>query len=233
MVRIGIVEDEAASAAVIADYLGRYAEESGKEIHCRFFDRADVFLGAFRSDFDIIFMDIEMPGLSGMDAAGKLREIDQNVILVFVTNIQQFAIKGYAVSALDYILKPINYFALSSFMDKAIRILGGREPKELMIKCVDGLRRVLLSQIYYIEVRRHKLIYYTADGDLESWGSLNELEKTYPADFCRCHVGYLVNMQHLLRIEGDDAIVGRSRLKISRSRKRCFLASFAKYLGGR
>ena len=103
--------------------------------------------------YDIILLDVQMRRLDGMSAAESIRRIDPEVILIFITNMAQFAIRGYAVDALDYILKPVPYFAFSQQMQKAIDRVRKRQKVYLMVPVEGGLRRVDVNTIYYLESR--------------------------------------------------------------------------------
>ena len=104
MYQIAIVEDEAANRDQLKEYVGRYGEESGDSFSVQCFANGDALLRHFDGQFDLILMDIEMPGADGMQIAHRLRELDSQVILVFITNMAQYAIQGYSVQALDYIM---------------------------------------------------------------------------------------------------------------------------------
>ena len=99
-----------------------------------------------------------------MTAAEKIREHDSEVVIIFITNMPQYAIKGYLVDALDYVLKPVSYFAFSQRIDRALVRMKRRDRKYLTIAVKGGMQKIDISQIYYVEVQDHDLIYYTAAG---------------------------------------------------------------------
>ena len=234
MIRAAIVEDEKEAADTLRAYAERYGAEKGEEIRAEYFDNAASFLTDYRADFDVVFLDIEMPVLDGMTAAEKLRALDPYVLIVFVTNMQQYAIKGYSVSALDFIVKPVTYYGFASLMNKAVRALKTKEEREIVIGVSGSVRRVPVSRVLYVEVARHRLTYHTEDGNFEAWGNLNELENELPPDlFSRCNACYLVNLKHVRAVDGDDATVGGDVLRISHLRKKAFMSDLAKYLGRR
>lgn len=113
MLRCAIVEDTAQELEHLQNGLKRYSAERALPLNVTAFGNAADFLEHYCADYDIVFMDIELPGLNGMEAAHRLREIDRQVILIFVTNMAQYAVKGYEVDALDYIIKPAQYGPLS------------------------------------------------------------------------------------------------------------------------
>lgn len=111
MIKIAIVEDEAAVRDQLTDYVRRYTRQYGTEFEVTCFTDGDEILENYRPAFDIIFLDVEMKRLNGMETAQRIRELDDDVLLIFITNMAQYAIKGYSVGALDYVLKPVPYFA--------------------------------------------------------------------------------------------------------------------------
>ena len=231
--RIAIVEDEKDVAGELTTLLEIYEKNTGAQLSYVCFADAVSFLGNYRTDYDLVFMDIKLPGMNGMKAAGKLREMDKNIIIVFVTNMRQYAIKGYAVEALDFIVKPVDALSLNTLMDKAFRIISSRGSHDsITIKTKGGLQRILISDLHYVEVRKHKLTYHTTYGEIDSWGAMADIEKMLPMErFSRCNNCYLVSLQHIKSLGGDDVVVGRDILKIARTRKKEFLADFARFLG--
>ena len=134
-VKIAIVEDEAASAQLLEECLLRYRTEAGAEMMITRFSNAEELLRDYRGEFDLLFMDVDMPGINGIDASRRLREMDSRVVLIFVTNLAQYAIYGYEVDALDYILKPVNYYALKLKLRKALEVVRSRAPALMMLPC--------------------------------------------------------------------------------------------------
>ena len=133
MLNIAIVEDDPQAAGLLTDYLDRYAQERGISCNSVIFNDAVDFLTGYKASFDLVFMDIELPGLDGMEAARRLREMDRSVILIFVTNMANFAVKGYEVDALDFIVKPVTYFPFSIKLDRAVKRLESRQERELVV----------------------------------------------------------------------------------------------------
>ena len=125
--KIAVVDDDAEAVKKLCGYIDRYGGESGKIFDVKTFSNLSVLLSEYRNGYDILFMDVELPDGSGIDAAGEIRKRDEDVIIVFVTNMAQFAIRGYAVDALDYVLKPVPYFAFTQQLQKAVNRLQKRQ----------------------------------------------------------------------------------------------------------
>ena len=233
MIRVAIVEDDPQVQQQLVDYLHRYERQFGRMFELTRFSDGDEIISDYRPVYDIILLDVQMRRMDGMSAAESIRRIDPEVILIFITNMAQFAIRGYAVDALDYILKPVPYFAFSQQMQKAIDRVRKRQKVYLMVPVEGGLRRVDVNTIYYLESEGHSVRLYTESEQLLSPGSLKAFEEKLAGHpFARCNSGYLVNLRHVRGISGDDAIVGDERLKISRGRRSEFLAAFSRFVGG-
>ncbi len=232
--RVAIVEDEQAAAQQLAEYLKWYSERGGVSFKVDTFTNAETFMLGYKPDFDVVFMDIELPGMSGMDAAKKLREADRLVSIVFVTNMQQFAAKGYSVGASDFLIKPVTYYALSTMLDRVLPSLAGNKDKEITIKTSNGMRRVFVNSIAYIEVRSHKLIYHTESDTIDGWGSLNELESRAEfGGFARGNNCYLINLRYVTEVDGTDVKVLGDTLQLSRQKRKAFVRRLNEYLGDR
>lgn len=144
MYTIHVVEDDLKTAELLASYLQRYATSRGIDVTVSIFSNAFDFLEGYGEHVDAVFFDIEMPGMTGMDAAKRLREKDSNVTIVFATNLAQFAIEGYSVNAFDFILKPFSYPAMELKFDRIFKELSHKS-KEATITLTrkDGVQIVL------------------------------------------------------------------------------------------
>ena len=105
--RVAIVDDVRKDAQLLREHLRRYQGDNGGEWETALYANAEDFLARYRPEFDLVILDIDMPGLNGVDAARRIREMGDNVVLMFVTNMPQYALQGYAVDAIDYLIKPV------------------------------------------------------------------------------------------------------------------------------
>ena len=233
MIRIAILEDEAPVREDLAGYLRRYTRQYGTKFEVSLFADGDEILEDYRPNWDIILLDVEMPRLDGMTTAERIRKLDSEVILIFITNMAQYAIRGYAVDAMDYILKPVPYFAFSQQLQKAIRRLEKRAKAYLTVPVEGGFRRVDLSGVYYLESAGHKVRLYTEEGEWTAPGSLRQYEETLAdKQFARCNSGYLVNLAQVRGMQDGMVLVGPHSLQISRPRRKAFVEALTDYVGG-
>ena len=232
MIKIAIVEDEQLYAKQLHEYLRKYEKENGEAIEVTIYSDGDQIVEKYQSQYDIILMDIEMKFMDGMSAAEEIRKIDTEVVIIFITNMTQYAIRGYAVDALDYVLKPVSYFALSQRLNRAIGRMRKRESKMIMVNMKGGIVRLNIANIYYIESQGHTLILHTILGDYETSGTMKEMEsKLLGMNFCRGNKGYLINLQHVDGSADGCAIVKDEKLILSRARKKEFMEALTKYWG--
>ena len=152
MIRIALVEDDPAYAEQLLSYLKEYEKESKERISVQTFSDGEDIVTEYRADYDIILMDVEMKFMDGMSAAEEIRKMDTEVVIIFITNMPQYAIQGYRVDALDYVLKPVSYFAFTQRIDRALTRLKKREKKYLTIAVKGGMMKLDLSEICYVEV---------------------------------------------------------------------------------
>ena len=233
MIRVAIVEDEAEIREQLMGYVQRYTRQYGTAFEVKTFADGLEILEDYRPAYDLILLDIEMKHLDGMETARRIRELDPEVMLVFITNMAQYAIKGYAVGALDYVLKPVPYFAFSQQLQKVEAQLRRRTRHYLAVPVEGGLRRLDTSRIYYIESEGHRVHFYTEEGDFAAPGALKELEeKLADRPFARCNSGYLVNLAQVQAVQQNTVEVGPYELQVSRPKRKSFLAALTDYIGG-
>lgn len=233
MIRVAIVEDEAAVRDQLMGYVQRYMRQYDAQIEVTMFTDGVEILEEYRPVYDIIFLDVEMQHLDGMETASRIRALDSDVLLIFITNMAQYAIKGYAVGALDYVLKPVPYFAFSQQLQKAAGQLARRARRYLAVPVDGGMRRLDEASVYYIESEGHRIHFYTEDGDFSAPGALKAWEeKLEPHGFARCNSGYLVNLAHVSSVQMNTVQVGPHQLQVSRPRRKAFLEALADYIGG-
>ena len=223
--RAAIVEDSPRDREALISGLKRYAGENGLAIQTDVFQNAESFLEAYRAVYDVVFMDIILPGLTGMDAAARLRQMDQGVALIFVTDMRRYALQGYKVGAMDYFLKPVSYFDLKMRLDMIALSRKKTEGYLVVHIAKQGDRRLSLDSIHYIEVMNRDLTYHTAEGRITERRALKSLEKELAGQgFHRCSASYLVNLKWCTGLSGDTVCVAGEELRISRGMRAEFLS---------
>ena len=233
MIRLALVEDDELYRSQLREYIDKYSAVSGEKFTVTEFSDGDEIALGYKAVYDIILMDIEMKFMDGMMAAEEIRKVDTEVIIIFITNSPQYAIKGYAVDALDYVLKPVPYFAFSQQLMKAVTRLEKRAKRYLTVPVEGGLRRLDTASIYYLESEGHRVHFYTDEGDFSAPGALKTFEEKLAAcPFARCNSGYLVNLAQVRELRQSTVQVGPCELQVSRPKRKAFLAALTDYIGG-
>lgn len=232
MIRIAIVEDEISYQEQLIGFLRRFEQDRGENIEIETFTDGDGIVENYKAQFDIILMDVQMRFMDGMSAAEEIRKMDSEVVIIFITNMAQYAIKGYAVDALDYVLKPISYFPFSQRLNRAIDRMKKRGSNFITIKIKGGVQRLQVSDIYYIESLGHKIVYSTKEGDFVGSGTMKDLEKELASfHFFRGNKGYLINLEHVDGMNVNCAVVKGENLPISRTKRKAFMEALSNYWG--
>lgn len=230
MIRVAIVEDESVYVEQLTQYLRQYEEERKEGLQITCFSDGDGIVYNYRPQYDIILMDVQMKFMDGMSAAEEIRKVDKQVIIIFITNMRQYAIRGYEVEALDYVVKPITYFAFSERFARAVEKVKRRVQKNILVNVRGGMLRLAVADICYIESRGHTLIYYTVSGEYEGSDTMREAEENLTQyHFCRGNKGYLINLAHVDGIQDGCAMVRGEALVLSRGRKTPFMEALTDY----
>lgn len=230
-IKIAIVEDEPEDQDALAFCLDRYMEEQGVVLEKTIFSSGDQFLKSSRH-FDLVFMDIEMPGHNGIETAQELRNRGFEGTLVLVTNMIQYAIHGYAVHAVDYIVKPVLYEQLALKLPSYLSLMRHSQTS-ITIKNKDGVFRIKIQTIRYIEIYSHSILIHLTDSVKECYGTLREFEKELAdCGFVRSSQSCLVNLSYVTGITHDSVQLGEESVALSRREKKAFLSAFTKYDGG-
>lgn len=232
MVKAVIVEDDAKAIEILSCFLKRFSEENQEVFSVSQFTNGRDFLDSYKGNVDIVFMDIQLPLLNGMEVAKRLRQHDPDVCIVFITNMAQYAIKGYEVAARDFILKPLQYVDFSYRMKKVISYCKSMDQKEIILKDKTGFRRIKLRDIYYVEIMSHTVTYHTANGDFSYRGSMKKTMEQLGGSkmFACCSQSYLVNLRHIDGLRNNTVYIHGCELRISRSKRESFMAQLMDYI---
>ncbi|MCR4904241.1 MAG: LytTR family DNA-binding domain-containing protein [Butyrivibrio sp.] len=246
MIRIGIVDDDKDSRVLLKSLVSEYASGKTIEYMLAEYESAISYLEGARS-FDILFLDIDMPNMSGMELAEKVREKDKEVVIIFCTNLQQFALNGYSVGALGFMVKPVQTYSFDLNMERAlsaVKAAKSRNNEEADTKFVlkDGTisRLISASDIDYVEVRQHYLLYNVRNSTtgarmvIKNRGTMQDaVEVLTPYGFVRCSSSFLVNIKSVTAVSRMNVYIGEELLPIGRTFKESFMDTFSRYLAKR
>lgn len=237
MIRIAIVDDDRSSRLQVQQYIERYEKElSGggeKRFEITQFETAMDFISDYKAIYDIAFLDIEMPLIDGMTAAKKLRLIDTDISLIFITKMPKYAIEGYDVEAVGFMVKPVKYCDFVDKIKKAIKLREHKRQVSVVLKCDGNLVKLPVSQIYYVEKNKNYLFYNTARGQYRIRGTLESAEKELSDyGFSLCNSGCLVNLALVSKVTASDVVINGENLPLAVRRAKQFKTDMLNYLRG-
>ena len=231
MIWIAIVDDEQSDSALLGARVEAYCQKNDIASQIRVFRDGFDFIRAIEH-YDIVFMDIRMEKLDGLETARLLRKINRDACLIFVTNMAQFAIKGYEVDALDFIIKPVTMASITYVLDKAMRRLQESTNTTLSLKTGKGTVSISSGDITYVEVFDHNLVYHTTKGDYTVRGRLSDVrEKLDPTRYVLCNRSFVVNLRYVSNLGSDYLTIGDTKISISKSHRKELMKRFSSFLG--
>lgn len=233
MLNICIVEDELDNLNRLKECIERFCKENGHSCNIESFSDGLDFLASYRPGYDLVFFDIQLTSIDGMETARRLRQLDSYVGIIFVTNLLKYAIHGYEVNAFDYIIKPVDYYDFSVRMKKFIERFPQKEEQKLLLSFGGKKWCIAVREITYVETQGHNILYHLVNGDISVHGSLTEAEHMISSDcFIRCNSGFLVNLNHVQAVDKDSVCVAGKWLPISRPKKKEFITAVTKFIAG-
>ena len=245
MYSVAILDDEKTVVEQLKSMISAYESIHGVQLKTTGFVNGGSFKPENLAGFDIFILDINMPGLNGLQIAKKIREKNEDCVIIFCTNYAQYALNGYEVSALGYIIKPITEYSLFKNLDRAVNSLDSKAKKvvkkeKLIVKTADEQKMIDMDKLVYVEIKRHDLYFYCLENDslvaLKTRGTMREMaQQLCQSRFARCNASYLVNMEHVSSIfknKSQIQLTGGTTLSLSRKYKKGFTERFMEYIQG-
>ena len=231
MIGVAIVEDLTWERQILRSFLERYQNENKVSLEIlEFSDGADL-LSDYPAGLNLLLMDIQMEHTDGIETARRVREFDSTVTLIFITNMIQYAIKGYQVDALNFMVKPIEYSVFSAEITRALSRMA-RRSIVLTIKNNEGIFTVDSSDIGYVEAFNHRTILHTRSRMIPTGQTMAGIQKSLSGfPFFRCHTAFLINMDCIERVYGNDVWIFGRQLPVSKHRRKEFMKAYTAHLG--
>lgn len=233
IINIAICDDEKMQVNALTHIVERYFELKGHKFQINKFDGGESLLDSLQQKyFDIIFLDIEMNGVNGIETAKKIRNDHQKSIIIFITAYCDFVFQGYEVKALNYILKPYKPEKIADVLNQALAELNHRQDIFYVIELKSGTYKLNLTNTVYFSSDKRKVCAVTAKDNIEFYDKLDELHKKLPSFFVRIHQRYIININFVSAVEGNVAIINGKTLPVSRVFKQNLIIRFARTMLG-
>lgn len=236
MYSVAIVEDDERDLETLEGYIERFAPEVSGGLRVSSFSDPEEFLAALPDSFDIVLLDIELGEgkPSGVEVAFRIRMVDERTVIVFVTNLYQFAIEGYKVRALDFLVKPLRYASFGETMRKAVAAAEKGRPHFVRLAFDKASRLVDVETITYVETEGKRLRVHCLSGETYCCnGPMRDLEERLePYGFAGIHQSFLVNMHFVEHVSQTEVVVAGTTLPVSRYRRQRFVVALTDYVGG-
>ena len=234
--KIGLLEDDASEAEITLRMLERFFVEEGIEYTIDRAETAEAFFALPLEKYDLLFLDILLgEELTGMDVAKKIRAQNNDVSIVFLTKSTHFAIDGYQVGAIDYIVKPVVYDELYLKLRKVLDYVRHATDRDVVLKTAEGTVVVKESDIYYIEVIKHYLYFHTRIGEIIVRSSMREVVEMLGAKFARSGNSFLIHLGHVRRVGKSAVFVDVSdkieEVPLTRGYRESFMLSLRDFCG--
>jgi DNA-binding LytR/AlgR family response regulator len=218
-----VVDDEPLARKGIAEYVGE-VEFLNLVGECENALKASTYLN--QQAVDLLFLDIHMPKISGIEF---IKTLKAPPLIIFTTAFSDYALEGYALDVVDYLVKPITFERFLKAAQKVLEIQSlkrlGNQPRDVQtdyffVKCDSKFEKVLYQEVRYIEALQNYVIIYAAGKKLITYLTLTSLENQLPKDqFLKVHKSYIIAVRHVKAIEGNEIIMDDRRIPISRNLK--------------
>ena len=232
-ISVAILEDSKEDLSNCLSLLDRYSKEKNVAFDIQTFESGDAFLMRFKSQFDFIILDINLSAMNGIDVARNIREKDEEVVIMFATNLAKYATRGYEVDAIDFVLKPLTYESFYLRLEKVMKKLNKKNDYFIVVPFDGGFNKININDVLYIEVISHDIIFHFVNGqDITTSGTLKKYEEQLKKYwFMRCNSCYLVNAHKIKRVEKlDIQLVNDKIIAISHPKKKSFMENFRKFV---
>ena len=217
--RIAICEDDVNTQKRLQEAIEDWANARVVKVDILTYPSAEAFLMAWPEvSFDLAFLDIQMQKMSGIELAGLIRETDSNMLIVFITSFSQYALHGYDVNALHYLIKPVSLAKLLPVLDKARLIWRSHQDSFLVVSDGTGQLKLPFGDIYYVTIQSHTVSINTGDAVFEMRKTMSELTEMLPGYFVRIHRSYIVNLFKVECMYKDSCLLlNDAKLPVSRN----------------
>lgn len=233
MLHIAVCDDEESFVQNLKEQLMRYAQECAQQIRVTVFYDGSELVNGYDPSIDLVFLDIQMNRMDGLAAAERIRQMDGEVGIIFLTTLTQYALEGYKYQATNYIIKPMKYARLKAEMDRWMQRRPAKESPSLVVVNDSGRYRVLLKELKYVETFNRNLLLHTEKENILCYRSMKEMERELAGSgFVRCHTSYIVNLFFVKGVKKlEIELLDGAQLPISQPKRKEFMEKLTEYWG--
>ncbi|MBO3445152.1 LytTR family DNA-binding domain-containing protein [Clostridium sp. CCUG 7971] len=229
MLKIAICDDEKSQLNLLKNILSIHMDLKGLDYKIYEFESGEDLIDSINNEnYDIIFSDIEMKNLDGIETAKNIRIHNKKSVIIFVTAYPDFVFQGYEVKAFNYILKPYKSEKIGQVLDSALEELEYIKDKFYIVELKSGTKKINLKNTIYFTSDKRKVNAVTLTENIDFYDKLDDLENSLPSFFVRIHQRYLVNINFVSSVESNSLTINGESLPISRSKYNSFMVEFAK-----
>lgn len=233
MTHIAICDDEKDFVAYLTGLFQRYAAETGEEIKITAYYDGMELTEKYDTTIDLIFLDIQMRRVNGLQAAKRIRQLDEKVGIIFLTTLTQYGLEGYQYQADNYIIKPLKYVRLKAEMDQWLKKHSQEDGTSVVIANDTGRYKVFLKSLRYVETFNRNLLLRTEKEPIICYKSMKEMEQELQdKGFVRCHTSYMVNLFYVKGVDKlEIELVTGEKIPISQPKRKAFMEKLTEYWG--
>lgn len=233
MIHIAICDDEKDFVVYLTGLLKQYAAETSEEIKITAYYDGMELIEKYDTTIDLIFLDIQMRLMNGLRAAGRIRQVDEKVSIIFLTTLTQYGLEGYKYQAANYIIKPMKYVRLKAEMDQWLRKHRKDDTPSIVISNDTGKYKVFLKSLRYVETFNRNLLLHTEQENIICYKSMKEMEQELRGKgFTRCHTSYIVNLFYVKGVNKlEISLITGETIPISQPKRKNFMETLTEYWG--
>lgn len=233
MIKIALCDDENYFLDNLEKMIYSYGQENDTLFSVTKYSSSIYLMDSLKNDYQIFFLDIQMPNMDGIELANVIRKYDSETYLVFITSFGEYMPMGYELNASNYLEKPVSQSVINHELDRALNWLNSIRNAYLPVKNSEGFFKVYLHELIYIETHERNVQLHTEKGDITSYRKMQDLEKDlkgYP--FFRCHTSYIVNLDYIHHITNLDVyLINGEKIFVSKAKKKELIKQMAVEMG--
>lgn len=229
MLQVVICDDEQSMRITLREVIGRELQLKGISFQINEFNCGEKLIESLtEASFDIVFLDIEMKDINGIETAKTIRRTNKKAVIIFVTAFPDFVFQGYEVKALNYILKPYQDKKIIEVLNTALEEIDAVKPHYFSVEQKSGVTKIALQDTLYFSSDKRNITAVTKTSAITFYEKLSDLQEKLPDYFIRIHNRYLVNLNYITSVDASTAVCSGNSLPVSRQYKQSLFVAFAK-----